>query len=190
MTKQELHIALNSGRLSKNAIDPLVHTLKKHPKLVCTLLDEIAEEDKNGTFNASWVFDHLMRKKLEYLLPYIEEFTTTIKNLHSESCIRPMAHVCEMLCIAYFKKKKTDFVEKIEKHHLEQITECCFDWLIGNHKIAAKVFAMTNLFYLGELFDWVRPELKLVLEETIAKGTAGYKNRSKKTLDALTSLGY
>ena len=71
MTASELHTRLTSGRLSKEKIMLLVAELHHTPTLVKNLLDVIWIEDKEGTFNASWVFDHLMRKKLDYLLPYI-----------------------------------------------------------------------------------------------------------------------
>ncbi|UJH67663.1 adenylosuccinate lyase [Allomuricauda sp. SCSIO 65647] len=188
MTKEQLHQKLNSGRLSKVQIDGLVAELEQHPELVGHLLQEVFEEDKGDTFNASWTFDHLMRKKLPYLLPFLQPFVDGLETLRSQSCIRPMAHVCELLTIAYFKKKDPAFQKNISDENLEQLVTVCFDWLIGQNKVAAKVFAMTSLSHLGEKFDWVHPELKMVLEQTISSGTAGYKNRAKKTLDRLKAL--
>jgi len=190
VTEQQLLDILNSGRLSKEKIDQLVNTLKYSPELTGCLLNKVFEEDKTGEFNASWTFDHLMRKKLVYLLPHFEEFTLGLAHMNSESCIRPMAHVCQMIMEAYFEKKDKVFIENINFNQLERILTVCFDWLIGPHKVAAKVFSMTSLFYLGMHFDWVHPELRLVLEETISQGTSGYKNRAKKTLDKLIALGH
>ncbi|MGB3152866.1 MAG: adenylosuccinate lyase, partial [Maribacter sp.] len=58
----------------------------------------------------------------------------------------------------------------------------CFDWLIGNHKVAAKAYSMTCLLFLGRKFDWIHPELKLVLEQNYASGSAAYKARARMTL--------
>lgn len=189
MTKEELHISLNSGRISKSQIDVLVSQLEKVPQLTEELFNEVLLEDKIGTFNASWTFDHLMRKKLNYLLPFFENFANGLSKLQTESCIRPIAHVCEMVCEAYFKKNNPDFTQNITDDQLEKILTSCFDWLIGPMNMAPKVFAMTSLYYLGLKFDWVHPELKLVLEDSYASGTTGYKNRAKKTLDKLAKLG-
>lgn len=189
MTETELHIALNSGRISKSQIDDLVLQLQQAPQLAKTLYKEIIAEDKEGTFNASWTFDHLMRKKLTYLLPFFDDFVNGLAQLKTESCIRPVAHVCEMVCEAYFKKKDPVFIENITNDQLEKILTACFDWLIGPMNMAPKVFSMTSLYYLGLRFDWVHPELKLVLEDSYATGTTGYKNRAKKTLDKLAKLG-
>lgn len=188
MTEKELHMTLNSGRLSRGKVDDLVHELEKRPELTKTLFDEVFVGDREGTFNASWTFDHLMRKKLEYLLPFFDDFANRLAELRTESCIRPMAHVCEMACTAYFKKKDPIFTQHITDKSLEQMVAACFDWLIGPMNMAPKVFSMTSLFYLGQKFDWVHPELKQVLQDTYADGTPGYRSRAKKTLDKLARL--
>lgn len=131
-----------------------------------------------------------MRKKLEYLLPFFDDFANRLGELRTESCIRPMAHVCEMVCMAYFKKKDPAFVQQITDGQLEQIMTVCFDWLISPMNMAPKVFSMTSLYYLGFKFKWVHPELKLILEDSFAVGTTGYQNRAKKTLDKLARLGH
>ncbi|WP_318308908.1 adenylosuccinate lyase [Flagellimonas crocea] len=189
MTEEQLYTALDSGRISKSQIDGLVLQLEEHPKLAPALFRLVLMEDKEGTYSASWTFDHLMRKQLVFLIPFIDEFTNGLAELKSESCIRPIAHVCEMLCEAYFKKKNPEFVQNMTNDHLEKIMTVCFDWLISPMNVAPKVFAMTSLYYLGLKFDWVHPELKQVLEVNYAAGTTGYKNRAKKTLDKLAQLG-
>ncbi|WP_108244657.1 adenylosuccinate lyase [Muricauda brasiliensis] len=189
MTREQLHIVLDSGRISKQQIDGLVLQLEDEPLLVKVLYQKVLIEDKEGTFNASWTFDHLMRKKLNLILPFMDDFVNGLSELKSESCIRPIAHVCEMLCEAYFKKKNPEFVQNMTNDHLEKIMTACFDWLIGPMNMAPKVFAMTSLYYLGLKFDWVHPELKLVLEESYANGSTGYQNRAKKTLDKLAKMG-
>ncbi len=188
MTEEELHIRLSSGRISKPQIDVLVQLLEKKPQLAPILYQEVLWEDKEGTFNASWTFDHLMRKQLIYILSFFEDFVNGLSELKTESCIRPIAHVCEMVCEAYFKKKDPVFIQNITDDQLEKIMTSCFDWLIGPMNMAPKVFSMTSLYYLGLKFDWVHPELKQVLENTYATGTTGYKNRAKKTLDKLAKL--
>ncbi|MDF0716248.1 adenylosuccinate lyase [Muricauda sp. 334s03] len=189
MTEEQLHIVLNSGRISKSKIDGLVLQLEKKPQLALVLYHEVLLEDKEGTFNASWTFDHLMRKDPSLVLPFFDDFVNGLSELKTESCVRPIAHVCEMVCEAYFNKKRPEFVQSITDEQLEKIMTVCFDWLISSMNVAPKVFAMTSLYYLGLKFDWVHPELKLVLEKSYTSGTTGYKNRAKKTLDKLAKLG-
>ncbi|MFC4219914.1 adenylosuccinate lyase [Flagellimonas marina] len=189
MTEQQLHIALHSGRLFKDDVDQLVDKLILQPNMVGPLLKEVLIEEKEGTYNASWTFRHLIEKKLDYLLPFFDDFTEILGKLTSESTIRAMACVCEMVCVAYFKKKDPAFQNNISDEQLERIMTACFDWLISEMNMAPKVFSMTSLYYLGQKFDWVHPELRQVLEDTYASGSTGYKNRAKKTLDKLAQIG-
>lgn len=190
MTKEQLITELSSRRLSKNDVDELASLVVENPSLVAVVLKRVFEEDGTGYFNAAWVFDNVMRKDLGLLLPHIDLFISGLPSLTSESSIRPMAHVCEMLAKAYFKKGDASFQKRVSDQDLEQLVTVCFDWLIGKHKVAAKVFAMTSLLYLGEKFDWIHAELKLVLEQTMASGTTGYKNRAQKTLHKLQAMGH
>ncbi len=190
MTKNELHISLHSGRLSKANVDHLVDELILQPELVGPILQEILVEEQEGTFNASWTFRHLMQSKLDYLLPFLNEFTKMLGGLKSEATIRSMACVCEMVCLAYFKKKDLAFQKNVTDEQLEKIMTACFDWLISDMNMAPKVFSMTSLFYLGLKFDWIHTELRQVLEDTYASGTTGYQNRAKKTLDKLAQIGH
>ena len=190
MTKEELCAALNLGRLSKIQIHKMADVLMEEPILVPTLLEEIAKEDVQGTFNASWVFDRLMRKRLDFLVPHIESFLRIVEKLRSESCMRPMAHVCQLVMQAYFEKQKHRPIFKLSKNQLERMVTVCFDWLIEDRKVATKVFAMTCLSLLTEKFEWIGPELRSILEKDMSTASVGYKSRAAKTLIKLNKLGH
>jgi hypothetical protein len=96
-----------------------------------------------------------------------------------------MAKICEYLIVAYFRKKDTDVKNVLTEKHLEEITSACFDWLIGNHKVAAQAYSMTCLLLLGRKFDWIHPELKMVLEQNYSSGSAAYKARARLTLEKI-----
>lgn len=191
MTENELLNILNGKRRDKDGILNLARTLENHPHLIGTILVAVAEQDKSReTFNACWAFDHLMRKKPVYLLPFMDEFITLLPTLTWETNMRPLARVLEGINEAFFKFKDPAFIKIVTEEHQNIMLDVCFDWLIGQHKVATKVFAMTSLFYLGEKFDWVRPELKSVVEQQIATGSAGFKSRGGKILFELKKLGY
>ena len=193
MTKEGLTKALEAGRISMTTRDELVTSITKSSSAVDLtghLLQLVFEEDKTDLWQSSWVFDNVMRKNLSLLLPHIDLFCGKLASLKSESVLRPMAHTCELLVLHYFVKKNPEYLKSLKISNLEKIAEVCFDWLIGEHKVASKVFAMTSLFHLGSKFDWIRPELKSVIEQQIHQGTAGFKSRGSKTLKLLTDLGY
>jgi len=190
MTAEALKVRLGTAKHAKAEADALVGELMDFPGGVAILLEVVRTEDRGERFLASWTLDNLLRKKLNLILPHIEEFTLLLPQLKNESCIRSLAHSCELLCTAHFKRGEVRYREGIDRAQWERIMTVCLDWLIAPMAMAPKVFAMTSLFYLGFEFPWVHPELRAILEENYATGGSGYRNRAKKTLDMLARLGH
>ena len=59
------------------------------------------------------------------------------------------------------------------------------DWLIGNEKVAIHAYSMQTLFVFGKESDWIHNELRQVLVDNIAYGSAGYVSRAKRILKAI-----
>lgn len=189
MTAEELHSALKAGRMSRSEVDALVQRLLDHPALVGELIDHISIEDGKGSFQAGWVLDHLLRHKPTYLLPHMEKFTLILASLKNESCIRPLAHSCEMVCTRYFKNLDPRFVQTLTDQPLERILSASFDWLISPMNTGPKVFAMGCLYHLGTKYPWVHPQLRGISGESMAQESIGYGVRAKKTLQMLARTG-
>lgn len=150
--------------------------------LVAPLLEIAFYADDPISSRACWVLEFVLKEKLDYLLPYLEKFTTSIAHLHLDSSVRPMAKICEFLLKAYFSRTINEVQKMLTEQHLERITTACFDWLIGKQKVAVKAYSMTCLQLLGQKFNWIHPELKMVLEQNYADGSAAYKARARMTL--------
>jgi hypothetical protein len=86
---------------------------------------------------------------------------------------------------SYFQLKDKETLDALNDEHLESITSACFDWLIGDHKVAAQAYSMTSLLLLGRKFDWIHPELRMILEQNYQNGSAAYKARARMTLAKL-----
>jgi hypothetical protein len=127
---------------------------------------------------ACWILELFCYQKLEDLNPYLDYFCSNIKLLISESAIRPMAKVCQLVVISHFKKKEIQLTE----HQLQAITEACFDWLITDTKVASKCYAIRTLYLLGSQFDWIHLELKVILEKDYANHSAAYRAVSREIL--------
>lgn len=152
-------------------VEPLMH-------IAFTVDDPISNR-------ACWVMEFTAKENLSYIFPYLELFTSNLGNVHFDSSIRPIAKICEFLIKAYFSKNENETKKKLTEQHLERITTACFDWLIGNHKVAAKAYSMTCLLLLGRKYDWVHSELKMVLKQNYPEGSAAYKARARLTLAKL-----
>ncbi len=185
MTKKELYESLDYVNHSRENRQNMASLVLANPDLVKPLM-EIAFDVKNPiSSKACWVLEFAAKNNLYYILPNIDFFTDNIGSVVLDSSVRPMAKICEFLVKAYFSKNKNSTQETLNTKHLEQMAVSCFDWLIGDHKVAAKAYSMTSLLLLGRKFDWIHPELIQVLEQNYASGSAAYKARARMTLAKL-----
>lgn len=186
MTKSELH---------QHLLESVNHSLEKrkqmstlalnNPDLLSPLLSIAFDIDDKVSCKSFWVIEFTVKQQRELFFPYIDLFVNNLDKVIFDSSIRPCAKICEILIKDYFSKAKNSTQEVLTKEHLEGITTACFDWLIGEHKVAAKAYSMTSLLLLGRKFDWIHPELKMILEQNYESGSAAYKARARMTLAKL-----
>lgn len=182
MTEQELYKKLEYTDHTREKRAKMAALIMDNPDLVASLLAIISRVDDIISCRASWVLESVFRKDKAILYPYLDKFTMLLYKVTLDSAVRPMAKVCELLIISYYSKTPNHSRKFINSQHLELITSACFGWLIGDHKVAAKAYSMTALFLLGTTFDWIHPELKVVLERNYSAGSAAYKARARMVL--------
>jgi len=185
MNKQQLYEALNYVNHSREKRREMAILVSKNPQLVEPLLEVAFDGIDPISSKACWIVEFTAKENLPYLFPYLGRFTSAIGFLRLDSSIRPMAKICEYLIVAYFRKTENAVQKALKENHLEEITVACFDWLIGNHKVAAKAYSMTCLLLLGRKYDWIHPELTMILEQNYSKESAAYKARARMTLEKI-----
>ncbi len=149
------------------------------PNSISPLMEIAFEDNRVISSKACWILEFVAKKDIKLILINIDGFTKGISNVQLDSSVRPMAKICEILMKEFFSKSNSDVQMKIKEYHLEKITTSCFDWLIGEHKVAAKAYSMTSLYLLSEKFEWIRPELQMILEQNYSMGSAAYKARAR-----------
>ena len=77
--------------------------------------------------------------------------------------------------------RSLDLIEIPEKYWGETV-EICFQLLQGHDPTGVKMFAMCVLHSIAKKLPELNNELKLVLEEQLPYGTAGFKSRARKIL--------
>lgn len=185
MNKAQLIEVLDYVNHSREKRMEMALLVSENPQMVQPLL-EVAFDDKNPTSSkACWVMEFTAKENLPYLFPYLDRFTEMIGLLKLDSSVRPMAKICEYLIKEYFQKGNSDVKQVLKEKHLQEITSACFDWLIGDHKVAAQAYSMTCLLLLGRAYGWIHPELKMILEQNYNNGSAAYKARARLTLAKL-----
>lgn len=144
-------------------------------------LVQLCFQTSNNTSKACWVLELVCYEKLEWLQEHLDFFCSNIKNLTDDGAIRAISKVCLLLTISYFKKKEI----LLSENQLQQITETCFDWLMTDVKVASKCYAIRALHLLGNHFDWIHPELKIILDKDYTSHSAAYKAVGREILKKL-----
>lgn len=185
MTTKELYESLNYVNHSREKRKEMANLVLKNPHFVAPLMELAFAQNDPISSKACWVLEFTAKENLSYLLPHLTFFTENLGRLHLHPSVRPMAKICEFLTTKYFKKPDAEIRKVMTDKHLENIATACFDWIIGDHKVAAKAYSMTSLLLLGQKYDWIHPELKMVLEQNYSEGSAAYKARARLTLEKI-----
>ena len=188
MANSELKKQLSYHRAYRANRLKAAHWVIDHPSCIPELLRYCFEDRSELSYKAAWAFEFVFIEDPGYLYPYFDYFFEKLPLVKLDQIVRPMAHICERLCIRYYKKKDPELHKYLKEDHKLIMTECSFDWLITDQKVACQVRAMTCLVYLGTEYDWIHPELKQILQERIHTGSAGYKSRAKKTLEQIAKF--
>jgi len=172
----------NAKRVNRLRVANLV---LKNKKLFPHLLETVFEVNHKTSIKAAWVLEFVCAEKLDWLAPHLDYFTENISKVKFDSAVRPISKICNFLALAYTSKKDSLVKELLTKSEIDAIIESGFEWLIGEHKVAPKAYAMTILFLFGKNYPWVHEELKIILQQNITKESAAYKARGKITLDLI-----
>lgn len=174
--------ALNYVNHSREKRMEMAALVTKNPDLIRPLFQIAFDVDNPISCKACWVLEFTAKENLAFISPHLDLFTAKISTVHLDSAVRPMAKICEYLTTSYFKQNSIPTRNNLSDEQLEKITAACFDWLIGNHKVATQAYSMTSLLLLGRKFKWILPELKTILTQNYANGSAAYKARARMTL--------
>ncbi|MGM8362879.1 hypothetical protein ACSV4D_13280 [Flavobacterium sp. ARAG 55.4] len=139
----------------------------------------LSTEDKNN-HKACWVLEFVSYKKLNWLQPYLDFLCKNLKDLTDESAMRPIAKIIQLLVFSHFKKTKNNIF--LSEENLQDIIETSFDWLINDTKVATKAYSIRTLYVLGNQYDWIHPELQIILSKDYANHSAAYKAVAREVL--------
>ena len=125
-------------------------------------------KDSRTCQRAAWIVSHCADRNPWLLTPYVEKL---VKNLYTEVGDATKRNTVRVLQLV-------DIPEEL----WGETIEVCFRYLTSNEAVAIKVFSMTVLYNLSLRVPEITTELKVVLEDLLPYGTAGFKSRAKKIL--------
>jgi len=136
-------------------------------------------EDKNN-HKACWILEFVSYEELHWLQPHLDFFCSNLKILKDESSLRPIAKVTQLLVKSHYKKNENGI--QLSEKNLQDCIEASFDWLIADVKVATKAYSIRTLYILGNYYDWIHPELKVIIDKDYADHSAAYKAVAKEVL--------
>ncbi|WP_432410278.1 adenylosuccinate lyase [Rasiella sp. SM2506] len=160
----------------------------ENPETLEELLEYCFHEDNKLATKATWVLEFVCRKNLALIFPFLDYIFGKLPTAKSDGQLRSFGLICELLTIGYYKQNKETLKKALSSKHKEVMTECCFDWMLTNQKVACQARAMTTLYLLGTETDWIHPELAIIIQQNLLQGSAGYISRGQKTLESISGF--
>ena len=187
MTREQLYTELNFVNHSREKRLQYANLVLENLDILPALLDILFMVDDKMSCRAAWVLEFVCAENIEIILPYMDDFTKNIHKVHLDPAVRPVAKICEYLAKVYFSKPDNNVKLALATRHKERLIETCFDYMIRDEKIAAKAYSMNTLYLFGKEFDWIHPELVLIIERDYQMQSSGFKARAKHILKKIKS---
>lgn len=151
------------------------------PKLFRELVTLALDVDDKNHHKACWTLELVCEKEIGWLKDYLDAFCDALAAYRHDGAIRSISKIC-LFCVQYNIRYREEFLTPA---HLQKITEACFDWLIGNAKVASKAYAMRTLYLAGKSEAWIHTELHPILEQGFPQHSAAYKVPAREILEKL-----
>ena len=180
---EQLHLMENPKIENRQKV---ANIILQDKKLFKTLIFITFNIDDKLSIKASWILEWICtHHHLTWILPYIDLFSEKINTVKFDSAIRRCAKIYEHLAIAYDSKKSIGNKNYLTTKHIEKIVSTGFDWLMTPQKIAVRAYAMQTLYIFGLYEDWIHPELKHLITNTIIHESKGTKAKGNLILQLI-----
>jgi len=128
------------------------------------------------TQRAAWIIQHCADEHPELVIPYIERMVDRMieANVH-EAVKRNVVRILQDV--------------EIPRRLAGKVATVCFDWLASaKEPIAVKVFSMSVLANIAKQEPDLKNEIRILIEQQMPVGSAGFKSRGKKVLRQLEKI--
>lgn len=139
------------------------------------LFNLFLNDEYRVTQRAGWVISHCADVRPHLIQPHLEALVNNLK--------KPKIHDAVM------RNSLRILTEQDIPEHLQgPLLEICFDQLLSMKvPVAIKVHAMQVIYNISQNEPDLLNELKMVIEEQMPYGTAGFKSRGRKILKVIAS---
>ncbi|MCB0642433.1 MAG: hypothetical protein KDC44_12375 [Phaeodactylibacter sp.] len=147
----------------------------RNPERMAELMGYFLGPDQKMAQKAAWAFMHIADANLDLVRPYTADLVYVLGKEVHVAVHRNGARILAEL----------DIPEEL----MGIAADHCFRLLMDPKvTVAVRVHAMTILWQICKKEPDLAPELKLVLEDQLPHGSAGFKNRGQKILKAIQKM--
>lgn len=161
----------NASTICRNGIRDFV---VDNPAYMDDLISFATDLTNKNQYKGVWIVEMLAETHTEMLLPFIDRIADIASKYIHESAIRGISRT--ILFLAASKKIS------LTKSQQEKFIETSLDRLIGDYKVAPKAFAMYALGHYAREHDWIKEELRNIINKDFANQSAGYKAAAREVL--------
>ncbi len=188
MTQGELYRELHFLNHSREQRVYYAQMIVDNPELIPDLIEILFLIDDPLSKKAGWLLEFVSRNDIGVLLPYLDNFFENLHTVYKDAVLRPVAKICEMIALAYYREENEKVKDAITQKHKSTMIEVGFDWLITDQKVAVKAYTLTTLFLLGTEVQWIHPEMEKIMENDYPNQSAAYKARCRHILKAINQI--
>lgn len=152
----------------------------ENPSLFEELVSICFSPENKNNHKACWILEFVSYEELIWLQPHLDFFCSNLKVLKAESSLRPIAKVVQLLVKSHYKKNENSI--SLSEENLQDCIEVSFDWLISDVKVATKAYSIRTLYVLGNYYNWIHPELQVILNKDYGDHSAAYKAVAREVL--------
>ena len=160
---------------SKDNMIRVASAIDSNPDLFDDLMKILLGDNIRDTQHAAWAMTHILEIRPDLGTPYLKEMVDTLDKPVHDAVIRAITRYLQTC--------------NLPEELYDDIWNNCSKLLMSARtSIAPKVFAMTVLARIVEIWPELSGELKFMIDEQMPFGSAGFRNRGKKILMKLEKL--
>jgi hypothetical protein len=147
----------------------------KDENRMAILIELFLEEEYRVTQRLAWVIRFIALKNMFILKPHLEILVAQLR--------KPVHDAVKRNVLGLFEEIK------IPSHLHDELVDLCFIFLANPQEaIVIRIFSMTILSKICKDIPELREELKIIIEDNLEHGSAGFKHRGKKILGVLAKI--
>jgi hypothetical protein len=117
MASEELYQKLNYTKAYRQTRLDVAHWVMEHPETFPVLLDYCFQIETELSFRATWILEFVCLEKLSLLHPHLDQFFENLPKVYQDQALRPLAKICQMIAIAYYKQQEPQLQQLLHSDH-------------------------------------------------------------------------